>query len=98
MTRSRASTAIGFQNRNGKVFGGRAESLKDAGRMKRLLLALALLSAVPAFAKPPRLTVFISVDSMGTDIFQRMKPRLHSGLFQLSSQGAFFPALRYEYA
>ncbi|MFL5319153.1 MAG: alkaline phosphatase family protein [Myxococcaceae bacterium] len=66
--------------------------------MKRLLLAGLLLLAAEAFAKPPKLTLFISVDSMGTDIFQRMKPRLKSGLSQLSSQGAFFPALRYEYA
>lgn len=66
--------------------------------MKRLLPLAALLFALPALAKPPRLVIFVSVDSMGTDVFQRMKPRMKSGFGQLVSQGAFFPSIRYDFA
>ncbi len=65
--------------------------------MRRFAL-LALLLAVPAVAKPPRLVLFISIDSMGTDIFQRMRPRFKAGFTQLLAQGAYFPVAQYEVA
>lgn len=58
----------------------------------------AVLIATPVEAKPPRLTLFISVDAMGSDLLLRSRPRLKAGLAQLMSQGAFFPTARYEYA
>ena len=57
-----------------------------------------LLASIPAFAKPPRLTLFISVDALGSDVYWRMKPRFKAGLLQLSAQGAHFPTARYDYA
>ncbi|MBX7100815.1 MAG: alkaline phosphatase family protein [Myxococcaceae bacterium] len=64
----------------------------------RALLAAACLSATAAWAKPPKLTLVISVDSMGTDVFQRMRPRFKAGFSTLLTQGAYFPSARYEYA
>jgi predicted AlkP superfamily pyrophosphatase or phosphodiesterase len=66
--------------------------------MRKALALLVLLSALPAFAKPPRLTLVITVDALSTDLLLRMKPKLKGGLAQLLSQGAFFPDARYEYA
>src|SRR5204862_3521074 len=64
----------------------------------RLLWLLVLLVSVPAFAKPPKLTLFISVDALGSDLFWRLKPRFKAGLATLPAQGAFFPTARYDYA
>lgn len=64
----------------------------------RLAWLAALLLAFPAFAKPPKLTLFISIDAMGSDLFWRMKPRFKAGLLQIATQGAFFPTARYDYA
>lgn len=62
-------------------------------------LALALvLVALPALAKPPRLTLFITVDALGTDLLLRTRPKLKSGLRQLLDGGAFYPYGRYDYA
>ncbi len=66
--------------------------------MKRATLLLAVLLAVAAEAKPPRLTLFIAVDSMGSDVFLRAKPRFKGGLDRLIREGAFFPVARYDYA
>src|SRR4051812_45837496 len=66
--------------------------------MKRLFGVLAACCAMTAFAKPPRLTVFISVDSMSTDVLMRMKPRLKGGLSQLMASGAVYPNAHYDYA
>lgn len=66
--------------------------------MKRLFGVLVACVATTCFAKPPKLTVFITVDSMSTDVLMRMRPRLKSGLSQLMTQGAVFPNARYEYA
>jgi predicted AlkP superfamily pyrophosphatase or phosphodiesterase len=66
--------------------------------MRNALALLLLATALPAFAKPPKLTLVITVDSLSSDLLLRMKPRLKSGLSQLMSQGAFFPDARYEYA
>ncbi|MBI3184108.1 MAG: alkaline phosphatase family protein [Myxococcales bacterium] len=59
---------------------------------------LALLASATAPAKPPRLTVLISVDAMGSDVFLRARPRMKAGLAQLAAQGAFFPTVRYQFA
>lgn len=67
-------------------------------RARHVLSLLLLCLAFPALAKPPRLTLLISVDSLGTDLLLRMRPRLKGGLAQLLDQGAFFPSARYEYA
>ncbi len=62
-------------------------------------LALAvLLLAAPVLAKPPRLVLFITVDSLGTDLLLRNRSHLHAGLATLLDKGAFFPDARYEQA
>src|SRR4051794_38464565 len=62
-------------------------------------LALALvLVALPALAKPPRLTLFITVDALGTDLLLRTRPKFKSGLRQLLDGGAFYPYGHYDYA
>lgn len=61
-------------------------------------LALVLLLASPALAKPPRLTLFITVDALGTDLLLRSRPQLKSGLAQLLDRGAFYPDVRYQQA
>lgn len=65
--------------------------------MRTLALA-ALLVATAAAAKPPRLTVVIAVDGLGSDTLLRLRPRMKGGLAQLMSQGAYFPTARYEYS
>lgn len=64
----------------------------------RALPLLLLLLALPALAKPPRLTLFITVDAMGSDLLLRTQPRLKGGLRQLIDSGAFYPYARYGYA
>ena len=62
---------------------------------RALALALTVLAA-PALAKPPRLTLFIVVDALGTDLLLRSRPQLHAGLAQLIDRGAFYPDVHYE--
>jgi Type I phosphodiesterase / nucleotide pyrophosphatase len=64
---------------------------------RTLALALALL-ATPALAKPPRLTLFITVDALGTDLLLRSRPQLRAGLAQLVDRGAFYPDVRFQQA
>lgn len=69
--------------------------------MNRTLLAAAALALLPtsALAKPPRLTLVVTMDSLGTDQLLRMRPRLKPGGWaSLMAQGAFFPDTRVEYA
>jgi predicted AlkP superfamily pyrophosphatase or phosphodiesterase len=66
--------------------------------MLRALTLLLLLTALPALAKPPRLTLFITVDAMGSDLLLRTRPRLKGGLRQLIDSSAFYPYARYQYA
>lgn len=56
------------------------------------------LASFEAAAKPPRLTLVIVVDAMGSDLLLRSRPHLKAGLAQLTGQGAYFPTARYEYA
>ena len=64
--------------------------------MHLLLLTSLLVLAAPAHA--PRLTLVISVDSMGTDVLLRNRAHFHSGLATLLNQSAFFPNAVYEQA
>ncbi len=65
----------------------------------RLLLVVALgLLAAPALAKPPRLTVVIAVDSMGSDVFLRNRVKMKGGFARLLNEGAFFPVVHYDTA
>ncbi|XXF80743.1 alkaline phosphatase family protein [Myxococcaceae bacterium GXIMD 01537] len=66
--------------------------------MVRTLTLVLLLLALPAQARPPRLTLFISVDAMGSDLLLRSRPGLQGGLGQLLDRGAFYPYARYDYA
>jgi predicted AlkP superfamily pyrophosphatase or phosphodiesterase len=63
--------------------------------MLRSLLLASLLVALPAGAKPPRLTLFITVDALGSDLLLRHRSRLNGGLRQLLDAGAVFPDARY---
>ncbi|MDX2009078.1 MAG: alkaline phosphatase family protein [Myxococcaceae bacterium] len=67
-------------------------------RLPRSCAVAVALAASLAFAKPPRLTVMISVDALGTDVLQRHRPRLKGGLARLIAEGAFVPGVRYESA
>jgi len=64
--------------------------------MTRALALALLLLAAPALAKPPRLTLFIAVDALGTDLLLRSRPQLRAGLAQLLDKGAFYPDVRYQ--
>jgi predicted AlkP superfamily pyrophosphatase or phosphodiesterase len=67
-------------------------------RLRAPLPLLLLLLALPAWAKPPRLTLFITVDALGSDLLLRTRPRLQGGLGKLLDSGAFYPYARYDYA
>ena len=58
---------------------------------RHALASLAVLLALTADAKAPKLTLFIAVDSMGSDVFLRMKPRYKAGFDKVLREGAFFP-------
>jgi predicted AlkP superfamily pyrophosphatase or phosphodiesterase len=67
-------------------------------RARAPLSLLLLLLALPAWAKPPRLTLFITVDAMGSELLLRTRPRLKGGLGKLLDTAAFYPYARYDYA
>ncbi|MGO8967998.1 MAG: alkaline phosphatase family protein [Myxococcaceae bacterium] len=71
--------------------------MRSPAPVRSLVLALLLLAA-PAWARPPRLTLFITVDSLGTDLLLRNRSHLRAGLATLLEKGAFFPDTRYEQA
>jgi predicted AlkP superfamily pyrophosphatase or phosphodiesterase len=66
--------------------------------LARLLALGLLLLASPVLAKPPRLTLFITIDSLGTDVLLRNRSHFRAGLATLLDKGAFFPDARYEQA
>lgn len=66
--------------------------------MNRLVLATLALSAVSAQAKPPRLTVMITVDAFGSDVFQKNRSHFKAGLLRMMNEGALVPVVRYEQA
>lgn len=83
-------------SRTPAVAGRRARpGLRGAGI---LCIAVILLGSVQASAKPPRLTLLIVVDAMGSDLLLRSKPRLKGGLGRLIAEGAYYPVARFDYA
>ncbi len=67
--------------------------------MTRRCAALVLVMwSWSALARPPRLTLFISVDSMGSEVFDRTRPRFKAGFARLLAEGAYFPVAHYEVA
>jgi predicted AlkP superfamily pyrophosphatase or phosphodiesterase len=57
-----------------------------------------LLASSASLAKPPKLTVLITVDALSTDVLLRSRPRFKAGFFTLLKDGAFFPQVRFAYA
>ncbi len=66
--------------------------------MSKAWICSLLLVSSASFAKPPKLTVFITVDSMGSEVLFRARPRLKAGMTTLLKDGAYFPYVRYGYA
>jgi hypothetical protein len=66
--------------------------------MKRALVVLVGLVALSAAARPPKLALFISVDSLGSNVFHQNRGRFKAGLAKLVSEGAYFPTVRYQAA
>ena len=66
--------------------------------MIRALLALTVLVAAPARANPPRLTLFIAVDALGSDTLLRQYRSMRGGMGQAIANGAFFPYVRFQFA
>lgn len=67
-------------------------------RPGKLVAVLLAVVATTAWAKPPRLTLIITVDAFGSDVMLRMRPRMRGGIASLLNQGAVFPTARYDYA
>ncbi len=70
--------------------------MRTSAAMMRWLAALILVVSGISMAKPPRLTLFISVDSLGTDVLQRNRARFKYGFARLANEGALYPASRYQ--
>lgn len=66
--------------------------------VRRSLVLPLLLASLPALAKPPRLTLFVAVDSLSSELLLRTRPRLKFGLARMMNEGAYFPVARYEAA
>ncbi len=66
--------------------------------MSRALLVALLVLSTASLAKPPKLTLFISVDALGSDVLLRHRTRFKAGFARLLNEGAFVPAARYEIA
>lgn len=66
--------------------------------MARCLAAILLLTSTISVAVPPRLTLFVSIDSLSTDVLQRNRGRFKAGLARLLNEGAVFPSSIYEVA
>lgn len=64
--------------------------------MKRWFATIFLIVSGVCWAKPPRLTLFISVDALGSDLLQRNRSRFKGGFSRLLNEGAVFPTARYE--
>ena len=72
--------------------------MRTSRAMKRWLATILLVVSGVSLAKPPRLTVFISVDSLGSDVLQRNRFRFKGGFARLFNEGAVYPVARYEVA
>src|SRR5262245_52353824 len=91
------TVGVGPQRGQAPRTRARASRLRGPSMTRALSLALVLV-ATPALAKPPRLTLFIAVDALGTDLLLRSRPQLKAGLANLIDRGAFYPDVRYEQA
>jgi predicted AlkP superfamily pyrophosphatase or phosphodiesterase len=60
--------------------------------------AIACVVSAVAFAKPPKLTLFIAVDSFGSDLMLKNRPRFKAGFTKLINEGALYPTSKYEIA
>ena len=70
-----------------------------AGRRFLFSIILSSLVAAGTFAaQPPRLIIFISVDQMREDYFERFAPYYTGGLRQLYTEGTFFSNANLNYA
>jgi predicted AlkP superfamily pyrophosphatase or phosphodiesterase len=64
-----------------------------------IVCAVALVAgSAEAASKPPRLTLFIAVDALSSELLLRSRPHLKGGLARLISEGAYYPTARYDYA
>ena len=72
--------------------------MRDSRAMNRFVLAAVMVVSVSVHAKAPRLTVFISVDSLGSDLFQKNRSHFKFGLARMVNEGAVVPTVRYDYA
>ncbi|MBE4748888.1 alkaline phosphatase family protein [Corallococcus sp. ZKHCc1 1396] len=72
--------------------------LSAMSRLRTTLAVLSVLCALPAQARAPKLTLFISVDALGSDLLLRNRPRLTGGLGRLLDTGAYYPYARYAHA
>jgi predicted AlkP superfamily pyrophosphatase or phosphodiesterase len=66
--------------------------------MRFLTACAVVLLSSQAFAKSPKLTLLISIDSFSSDLYLRSKPKYKAGLLTLARDGAVFPTARYESA
>src|SRR5262245_14076832 len=107
MTLTRASTMSRRDANNGRIERkGPLESKRVGSDSRRrlprvtliLCAAMAALASAPAFARPPRLVLFIVVDALSSDLLQWSQPRLRGGLGRLMSEGAYYPVARYDFA
>lgn len=67
-------------------------------RPGRLGAALACVIATVAFAKPPKLTIFVSVDSFGSELMLKNRGKFKAGFAKLINEGALYPTSKYEIA
>ncbi len=64
--------------------------------MKRIAFAVLSMLACSALAKPPKLTMFIGVDSLGSDVFQKNRSHFKYGLARMLNEGALVPVVRHD--
>src|SRR5450631_2883459 len=84
--------------RGAPSFSSAPHTMHRSPPLARCFFLAVLLLASPVLAKPPRLTLFITVDSLGTDLLLRNRSHFRAGLATLLDKGAFFPDARYEQA
>lgn len=66
--------------------------------MTHALLVVCLLAPLVSFAAPAKLTLWITVDGLSSDLMLRHRPQFKAGFAKLLKQGAYFPTARYAFA
>ena len=74
------TVGVGMQLRQASRSSARPAYTPLPPMTRALALALVLLAS-PSLAKPPRLTLFIAVDALGTDLLLRSRPQLKAFQF-----------------